>query len=597
MIICIANKRSTIKKKLFCHDDGGKGMKEDKGLFSLFMEKDTTCSRRLFLKTCGAAVLLAGMPYNLSKVFAADAAKPAHMTLTWSMDPKTTQSIAWMMPDGSADGMMQVVKSTSYQKHGWASATVCKAATEIFSTNTGRLLIQYATVQNLLPGTGYTYRVGDGENWSQTGAFVTETEQDKSFKFLVFGDSQSGLPQNPEYGPWHTTITKAYAANPDAAFFMNVGDLVEVGQDNRHWQKWYEAAQEVLEKIPLMAVPGNHETYDVPEENHSVKPVYFTTQMKLPGNGPEALKGQVYSFDYSNVHFVVLDSQEAEEGALVPDMLQMEAKWLDEDLAASNKKWKIVLFHKTPYYNKATRANENLKKVLLPVIDKHHVDLVINGHDHGYSRTYPIRQNRFVASPAEGTVYLVAGRSGNKFYTDLSDKIWNAFFHDPQAEPNYVVIEAAGDQLKIQGVSQSGKLLDIYMIDKAKGQDLPKTILPERSNDTRLVIWGNMLQTPLLRTIPQKYGSVWYVPLQGFIEFVGGTFEENDGRAVVSWQKKNIMVTVGEQQAENNGEPVALQYEVRNSHDTLMLAADDVKSIWGFDYAYDESLNMLFLAK
>lgn len=33
-------------------------------------------------------------------------------------------------------------------------------------------------------------------------------------------------------------------------------------------------------------------------------------------NGPDGLKGQVYSYDYGDVHFVVLDSQEDEEAVL-----------------------------------------------------------------------------------------------------------------------------------------------------------------------------------------------------------------------------------------------------------------------------------------
>lgn len=576
-------------------------MNNPKSLFDLFKEKDTNVSRKLFLKTCGASLLLAGLPFNLTKIFAADENSSTsntyhHIGLTWALDPKTTQTIAWSTDTSISAGTIQIVTTGTYKKSGWEHSVSQDGLTELFSTNTGDINLHSATITNLTPGTNYIYRVGNNNNWSPPAYFTTEDTTEKPFKFLVFGDSQSGLPLNPEYGPWHTTINNAYTANPDAVFFMNVGDLVEIGQDNKHWEQWYAAAKDVLAQIPSMAVPGNHETYDVPEENHSVLPIYFKNQLHLPSNGPTALKGQVYSFDYGNTHFTVMDSQEQEEGQYIPNMLDLEADWLDKDLAATNKKWKILLFHKTPYYNKAFRANERLKKILTPIIDKHHVDLVINGHDHGYSRTYPIYQDSYVATPKEGTIYLVAGRSGNKFYVDLSQKVWDAFFHDPQAEPNYVVIQMAGDRLTIKAYTQRGNLIDIYTIDKGKNTDIPQTILPERANDTRLTIWGNMLQVPFITIPPQKISNTWYLPLRSFIEFIGGEIESTTtGEIITNYDKSEIRLT--EKQAIRNHQIFPLEYPLVLSKGTTLIAAQDVTNLWSFGYHYDEKLNMLFLAK
>lgn len=574
-------------------------MEKNKGLFELFTEKDAEVSRRLFLKSCGVSILLAGVPFNLTQVFAANGNSDiGHITLTWGLDPKTTQTIAWCTDTSVTKGSIQAVKTTKYRKSGWEHAQNLEAKIELFSTNKGDFNIHYATLEGLKPGMQYTYRVGSENSWSADSKFTTESDEDKSFKFLVFGDSQSGLPKNPEYGPWRTTIHNAYAANQDAAFFMMVGDLVEVGQDQAHWKNWYEAAQDVIEKIPNMAVLGNHETYDVPEENHSVLPLYFKKQLHLPNNGPDALKGQVYSFDYGNTHFAVIDSQEQEEGQYVPNMLALEAEWLDKDLSATNKKWKIVLFHKTPYYNKAFRSNEKLKAILTPIIDKYHVDLVINGHDHGYSRTYPIYRDSFVSTPDQGTIYLVAGRSGNKYYTDLSDKVWDAFFHDPQAEPNYIAIVVSGDVLTIRAYTQSGILIDTYSIDKLNKTDVPRTSLPERSNDTRLVIWGNMLQNPLVNLPPQKISDVWYLPLRSFVEFIGGeVVAENKGFVTTKYKNDEIKFTLESKQAIHNNATISLKYPLNLIKGTAMIAVGDVKSLWNFDYRYDEKNNMLMMAK
>ena len=579
-------------------------MEKQKSLFELFTEQKQYLNRRSFLKTFGASLLIASLPVNIMQAFAEEqvqilaGAAPDHVMLTWTTDPKSTQTIVWRVQSNQESDKIQWIKADEFKKSAWERSAQAVATKDSFQTKTGEVALQYATLKDLKPGTHYFYRLQTGDKWSDPFDFTTESATKKPFKCLIFGDSQSGLPKNPEYGPWRTTINNAYQAHLDAAFFMMVGDLVEVGQDIDHWNRWYEAAKAVADKIPNMAVPGNHETYDVPEENHSVKPLFFTKQIKLPANGPADLVGQVYSFDYGEVHFAILDSQVDEEGQYIPNMLQLEADWLDSDLAATTQKWKVVLFHKTPYYNKAVRANEKVKAVLLPVIDKHHVDIVINGHDHGYSRTYPIYQDSYMPNPANGTVYVVAGRSGNKFYTDLSQKVWDAFFHDPQAEPNYLVLEANGDKLTILAYTQSGEVIDQYSIDKVSGMDSPRTILPERAQETRLVVWGNMLQTPLVSTIPRKISDTWHVPLRAFFEFIGASVDVlASGQIAVKYQKNHIVFQLNSTDVTLNDQNSTLQYPVTAVSGATLLAAEDIKKILGFGYHYDSKLNMLFLAK
>nr|WP_231969080.1 metallophosphoesterase [Thermoanaerobacterium sp. RBIITD] len=137
----------------------------------------------------------------------------------------------------------------------------------------------------------------------------------------MFGDSQSGVATDPQYGPWKTTIQNSFKANPDAKFFVNVGDLVEIGQMYAHWNNWFDAAKGVIDTIPEMPVQGNHETYQ--SKNYdSAKPKDFVNQFVVPQNGPDSLKGQTYSFDYGNAHIVMLDSQEDEEEPVAGDIFR-----------------------------------------------------------------------------------------------------------------------------------------------------------------------------------------------------------------------------------------------------------------------------------
>lgn len=427
--------------------------------------------------------------------------KPDHITLTFTKDPKTTQTITWRTNTNIDTGIIQY-KNLSTGETKTVNAIKEKFSSASTDINVGYMNVFSTTLENLTPGTEYSYKVGDGKNWSDENTFKTEKSNEDDAKFIIFGDSQSGNGDVPNYAPWNKTIQSAYSKNKDADFMVNMGDLVEKGQDYRHWNNWFDAAKGVIDKLPEMPVQGNHETYNAIGED-STKPKYFVNQFKVPMNGPEGFKGQVYSYDYGDVHFVVLDSQEDEEAPNNDDFLKQQASWLDSDLTANKKPWTIVMFHKTPYYNKASRANVTLKNIITPIIDKHHVDVVLNGHDHGVSRTFPINADKYYSDYSKGTVYYVTGRSGAKYYSDLSSKVWDAYFFDPQDMPCYEVADIKNNVLTINAYKQDGTMVDSFVIDKNKPENSTKVVLPTAYNidmnnkelaaigaDPRLVIYG-----------------------------------------------------------------------------------------------------------
>ena len=421
--------------------------------------------RRSFLKNSTLATLTtAAALYGLEQVPAAgekgqEAADavfahgiPTHIALSWSDDPTTTQTVTWQTDAGVANGVVE------FQAGGTlAGAARAEAAGRDFTTDLGPSRLYSAVLRGLTPNTRYSYRVGDGTHWSSTHSFTTAEAKAVRFKFLLFGDSQSGTTE-PIYTPWAITVHNAFRAHPDARFMMNVGDLVEYGQSGAHWNAWFDGAQGVIDTLPQMPSDGNHETYP------GTWPIFFDAQFRLPPNGPETLRQQAYSFNYGNVHFAVIDSQEAEEKH---DILKTQASWLEADLAASTAPWKIVLYHRTPYDIKIARSNEPVKRAFSPVLDKYHVDLTFNGHDHGVARTFPVKGDIFSHKPSEGTVYYVTGRSGNKTYDDLVKKPYNSFFKNPLEQPNYLVVEVEGLRLTVKAYFQDGTLIDSYLIDKA----------------------------------------------------------------------------------------------------------------------------------
>src|SRR5919106_1542419 len=112
------------------------------------------------------------------------------------------------------------------------------------------------------------------------------------------------------------------------------------------------------------------------------------------------LTEQYYSFDYQNVHFIALESEEE-----YLDMSNVKAKqqlaFVQSDLkkASSNPNidWIIPFFHRIMYSDHGgglvDEYDHELVDVYHPLFEKYGVHLVLHGHTHTYERTYPFRFN------------------------------------------------------------------------------------------------------------------------------------------------------------------------------------------------------------
>lgn len=429
-------------------------------LFLLGIPRKKTVLHYLFFFILTVGILAVSLTGLISPglMVAEATAAPSHITLTWMGDARTTQTITWKTDANTQDGQVQYCELMSGKL---GEMKTLAAQVERVDSNWGGFNVHTATLTELKPGTHYIYRVGSAESWSEQYHFTTAPVKTYRYKFLVFGDSQS-----VNYDTWRTTLHRAYQANPDAAFFVNMGDLVDVGQEYGQWYAWFNAAHGVIENIPCMPLVGNHEAY-TPGGGFSM-PTLFTDQFKLPTNGPEGLKGQVYSFDYGDVHFVMLDTQIGEEGRFVPGMLEKERMWLEDDLAATKQKWKLIFVHRALYNNKA-QGNATIQAAFAPIIDKYHANIVFTAHDHVYAHTYPLYDGRAVDSPSRGTIYVATGRSGTKTYSDSISQGWNNFFYNPLEEPNYLTVEVEGNLLTVKAFSQSGGIIDVWNVAQQLG--------------------------------------------------------------------------------------------------------------------------------
>src|SRR5690606_6782057 len=110
-------------------------------------------------------------------------------------------------------------------------------------------------------------------------------------------------------------------------------------------------------------------------------------------------KERAYHFTYGNALFIVLDSN------LEPED---QAPWLEEVLKNSTETWKFAIFHHPAYSSREHRDNREVRKVWGGLFDEYHLDMALQGHDHAYLRTYPMKDETIHKTAADGTYYTIA---------------------------------------------------------------------------------------------------------------------------------------------------------------------------------------------
>jgi hypothetical protein len=137
---------------------------------------------------------------------------------------------------------------------------------------------------------------------------------------------------------------------------------------------------------------------------------------------------------------------------------ESQAAWLEEQLANSDATWKFVVYHHPAYSSSPTRDNPGVRTVWGEIFDRHHVDMALQGHDHAYLRTKPMKGGQPVGSTAEGTVYVVSV-SGIKYY-EVGEFDYTDFAMANTSTYQLLDIQVQGDRLLYRAYDLDGNLRD-----------------------------------------------------------------------------------------------------------------------------------------
>lgn len=283
----------------------------------------------------------------------------------------------------------------------------------------------------LKPDTVYTYCVGDEYLGVQTEEVTIKTVKPatEKFKFAHVSDSQSGTIANGKGTGEYYKRTLSAIANDGSDFIVHTGDVVEYSKYESFWTEMLDTNFDYLSKTPVMAIAGNHETTYFGRAGESETYKHFYYKMPLQ----DVTQGFYYSFSYGNVKFIMLNTNRLLNDRLTND----QYNWLENELAAKTEKWKVVSMH-NPIYSVgkygADPANNKislaLKEQLSNLFASAKVDIVLQGHDHCVSRTFPIGTGGLAATETEeeiggikytknpdGVLYLMNGPAGNQSRT------------------------------------------------------------------------------------------------------------------------------------------------------------------------------------
>lgn len=376
---------------------------------------------------------------------------------------------------------------------GMDNATVFKGkqtATTVTNEDSEKYFSNKVTVKELKENTRYYYQVYQNGQWQETKTYRTKSFSD--FSFLYVGDPQIGackkqtnssgeymdtkapyLAARNDAFNWNNILKDALSDHPNVSFMVSAGDQVNDGASEIEYAGYLGA--EALSSLPVSTTIGNHDSGSLNYTWHYNNPNAFDGENTEYTAG-KTKAGTDYYYTYGDVLFIVLDTNNY-NCATHKNVIK---KAVSEN---PNAKWRVVTFHQDIYGSGLDHSDSDgmiLRTQLTPIMDEYDIDVVLQGHDHTYSRTFQLSgdgknhtaynttniddnfQNEnlcyniqsdvvggTVKNP-EGTVYFEANSStGSKFYNLIATQQDYIAERSQEWNPTYSVINVTDDTFSV----------------------------------------------------------------------------------------------------------------------------------------------------
>ncbi len=312
---------------------------------------------------------------------------PTSMTIVWRTDVATNSRVQYGTVFGTYD----------------LAATNATAGTD-----------HYVTITGLTPSTKYYYTVGStttqqgggtAEHYFTTAPTVGTSP--RAFRFWIFGDS--GICSDIQNQVRNSMVSYVSTHPPAPDLFLHAGDVAQVsGADDEYTNCHIAYYTTVMRHTPFLPAMGNHDSYSTTCQDPGLCTGPYFSTFVLPSGGEmggvASNTEAYYSWDYGNAHFIVLNGANVSRSSTGP-----MANWLRNDLAATTQQWVIAYWHQPPY-TKGTHDSDTegdlieMRQNILPILEAAGVDLVLNGHSHGYERSYLVDGTYSTPTPTYSTL-------------------------------------------------------------------------------------------------------------------------------------------------------------------------------------------------
>ncbi len=316
-----------------------------------------------------------------------------------------------------------------------------------FITQDGPGLRHEVTLRGLLADTTYFYSLQtNGQTLLSGKTFHTPPESDttRSITFAVIGDFGGPASQSQAH---REIVNQMVRQNPE--LILTVGDnAYRDGTQSEIDNNWLKVWAPLLPTTPLYPSFGNHDLRTL--EGRPMEETFV-----LPHNNP-ANTEKYYSFDYGNIHFVILNSSQKRD--------PLQKRWLEQDLASTRQPWVFVFFHHPPY--SSGEFGDPEIRTMWGYLLEEYADAVFTGHDHNYQRSRWIDDfaaDGLLGANGKGTYYFVTGGGGYKtFRTARSGR--RRFNAVALRTYQFMAVTVTGLRATFKAIGRDGRVLDTFEI-------------------------------------------------------------------------------------------------------------------------------------
>ncbi len=372
-----------------------------------------------------------------------------------------------------------------------------------------------ALITGLQPATKYFYSIGTGNSiysvLDTTYFFKTSpaTGTAPDTRIWVIGDFGNGSKATVDV---KNGFMRNYREKHTDLWLWTGDNAYGQGTDSQYQEKVFEVYPEVFRNTVAWPCPGNHDYGSIDINNKGPYFDMFTLPQNGEAGGVPSGTEAYFSFDYGDIHFISINSEYL---LYVLTANNVFTQWLEQDLQNNTKKWTIAYWHQPPY-SKGTHDSDDpgrmqfMRTNIVPILEKHGCDLVLNGHSHGYERSYLIKghtgkSNTFAPSTMrlngtngkakdgtpyikytqgieknKGTVYAVVGCSGQKG-SGKSDLNHPVMYISTEDYHGSMVIDVSGNNLYARFIDTLGAVLDEFNIVKENSTNLQQAFINDRS--------------------------------------------------------------------------------------------------------------------